>query len=90
MRLLKHRRLHVNMGPYEHVETSATVEIDTNVDRDLLKEYDVDTNDLDAVTGFMDDHLVQMLLTDVEDAHYLTTETDSFIHEYSKNYKENK
>ena len=88
MRLLKHRRLHVNMGQYEHIETSATVEVDTEADKDLLAEVGVDSHDLTAVENFLDEELSLLLITDVEAARAGTLVEDSFIHDYAQNTKE--
>lgn len=82
MKVLKNKRLHVNMGQYEHMEIIATVEVNTETDTDLLAERGVDVNDLEAVRRFIDVELTRLIEPDVDDAHFQTANADSFIHEH--------
>ena len=90
MRLLLNKRLHVNMGNYEHMETVATVEVNTDTDGDLLAQHGVDVTDLEAVEIFISEETNNLLAADVEDAHYMTDESDSFVHEYHKEHNKRK
>lgn len=85
MRFLFNKRLHVNMGPYEHVELTASVEVDTEKDADLLEAHDASPDSPEQVISFLQYYADEMLFADVEEAHYLTAEPDSFIHEHHKN-----
>ena len=87
MRLLVNKRLHVNMGNYEHMETTATVEIDTEKDEDILAKYEVASDDLESLEIFINEEINNLLHADVEDAHFMTAEEDSFIHEYYTEHK---
>ena len=86
MRLLLNKRLHINMGNYEHVETVATVEVDTEKDAELLSDMGLAPDHLDSVKAFMSEEIESLLASDVEDAHYMTDEPDSFVHEYHKQH----
>lgn len=78
------------MGNYEHVEMTATVEINTETDTEILALHGVDVTSLGDVHDFIDEQLQIALESDVEDAHYNTAEEDSFIHEYHQETKKRK
>lgn len=78
----RRRLLRVNMGPYESVEATGWVEIDTKADADELKREDVDPNDLDAVMSFLSDLTTDLVQEDAQDAAIYTDEENSFIHPY--------
>lgn len=84
MRLLLNKRLHVNMGNFEHVELVATVEVNTETDADILKEHWVSVENLEQVRQFIKEQTDLMLEEDTEEVMYDTKEEDSFIHEYHK------
>lgn len=91
MRLLLNKRLHVNMGQYEHMETVATVEINTETDTEILKANGVkDITDLASLEIFLNTEAENILAADVEDAHFMTAEPDSFIHEYYTEHNKEK
>lgn len=90
MRLLLNKRLHVNMGNYEHVEAVATVEVNTETDADILAKYGVDVTEMAEVEEFISMETNRLLAADVEDAAYLTAEEDSFVHEYHKEHTNKK
>lgn len=90
MRFLLNKRLHVNMGNYEHVELTASIEIDTEKDLDLLEEHQVDVEDPTKVMSFARSLVNEFLASDVEEAHYETANADSFIHDHHKNTKEHR
>jgi len=83
MRFLINRRLHVNMGHYEHVEITGSVEVDTLADRDGLVDLDVEPGEPELVIAFIREQLEAMLAPDIEDARVHTDEEDSFIHPYA-------
>lgn len=84
MRFLKNRRLHINMGNYEHIEDTATVEVDTVVDAEALKDNGVDPTDLEAVQEFINTQLDHFLEPGISDAAAFTDEEDSFVLPYEK------
>lgn len=91
MRFLKHRRLHVNMGNFEHVEISATVEIDTVADAEALKEFGIPVTDtFEEVEDFIEERLDSLLAPDVEDAAVHTDKEESFILPYQQDKKRSK
>lgn len=85
MRILLNKRLHVNMGNYEHVELTSSVEVDTEKDAELLEAHDASPERPEQITDLLRYLVDQALFKDIEEAHYLTTEPESFIHEHHKN-----
>lgn len=83
MRVLKNRRLHINMGNYEHIEDTASIDLDTNTDGDLLRAQGVDPNDLDSVYQFVEDELAAVLAPGIEEAATYTDEESSFVLPYT-------
>lgn len=82
MKLSKRRLLRINMGPYESVEATGWVEIDTKADADELKRLEVDPENLDDVVSFLNETAADLVQEDAEDAQVYTDEEDSFIHPY--------
>ena len=82
MRFLINKRLHINMGNYESVEITGSVEVDTNVDRQALVDLGVEPDTPDDVIDFVLEQLDVMLQPGAEEARLNTDESDSFIHPY--------
>lgn len=82
MRFLLNKRLHINMGNYEHVEITASVEVDTNADRETLGELEINPGEPDEVIDFVMEQLDVMLQPGAEEAALHTDEESSFIHPY--------
>lgn len=87
MRLLLNRRLHVNMGNFEHLETTASVEVDTDKDTELLADLGINPTDVATIQEFIQEQVETMIQPDVEDAHWLTDIKESFVHEYAKEHQ---
>lgn len=83
MRFLLNKRLHVNMGNYEHVEIVGTVEVDTIADADELTANGVSTN-LDDIDTFIKERMDVLMLDDIIDAATHTDRDDSFILPYEE------
>lgn len=82
MKMTRRRLLRVNMGPYESVEVTGWVEIDTKADADELEREHVDPTNLDEVVSFLSDMTTELVQEDAEDAAVYTDEENSFIHPY--------
>jgi hypothetical protein len=90
VRFLINRRLHINMGNFEHIETTATVEVDTNADAKALETLGVDPEDLGQIDDFLQERLEDLLSPDIEDAAVHTDNQDSFVLPYEKERRQQK
>jgi hypothetical protein len=75
------------MGHFEHIETTATVELDTIADANALKELGVDPADLGQIDDFIQERLGDLLGPDIEDAAIHTDNEDSFVLPYEKDFQ---
>jgi hypothetical protein len=79
------------MGHFEHIETTATVELDTIADAEALKELGVKvTHDFEEIDAFIQERLEALLLPDIEDAAVHTDNEDSFVLPYEKELQKKK
>lgn len=71
------------MGEYEHIETGATVEIDSEIDGDILRDLGYDPKDAESINEFLTKSLEHMLADEIEDAATHTAHEDSFVLPYA-------
>lgn len=72
MKIVKARQHHINMGPYEHLEVFASVEI----------ECGEEPGDVEIATIKADEALDIITTPDLDDARVHTAEDQSYIHPY--------
>lgn len=78
------------MAQYETHEILAETSVDTTneIDQEWLAEFKGWGKDShEDIAMFLDDVLDKVMASDVEDAHYNTTDPDSFIHDYQKQHQ---
>lgn len=72
------------MGNYEHIEDTATVEVDTVTDADVLRAHGVDPDAPGEVMAFVDDQIEAFMEPGLIEAATYTDEENSFVLPYEK------
>lgn len=84
MIIKKTRNVRFNLGHYEHFETFATIQVDTDSERDRndLEEIGIDPLDFSAIEEFIDHRLLEFASSDADLVAKITDADDSAVFPY--------